>query len=357
MGGHMSVTVKTLQADNGDSILISFMDGGVTRNILIDCGPASAYKKADSDLRKVINLLKNNGEQIDLLVITHIDDDHIAGALCMIADRKFPVSIINKIWFNSGAKIAKLFDDKCNGIRDLRLPNDGIAQISVGQGRFLEKRIQELKLEDPTVIKSGMELTIGNARILILSPNEESLKKLNDKWEVEKEGVTPLRPRGNDNKMTIKELAERKFEEDSSVPNGSSIAFLLEVGGRSFLLLADAHPSVIETALRELGYSEDNKLKIDAIKVAHHGSRRNSNSELYGILDCTHYLISTDGKRHGFPDKEALARIISTNTNKSVLHFNYEIESMKNMFTPEDFETYNFECKYNDTIDFQLSLE
>ncbi|MCD4680800.1 MAG: hypothetical protein K8S00_10475, partial [Bacteroidales bacterium] len=75
--------IKFLQADHGDSILVSFDENNIRRNILIDGGPGTAYKEKDrrtgryiaKTLQKELARLKNNNEKIDLLILTHVDDD------------------------------------------------------------------------------------------------------------------------------------------------------------------------------------------------------------------------------------------------------------------------------------------
>ncbi|HEX9948022.1 MAG TPA: hypothetical protein VGA98_10825, partial [Allosphingosinicella sp.] len=62
---------------------------------------------------------------------------------------------------------------------------------------------------------------------------------------------------------------------------------------------------------------------IDLFKVPHHGSQANVTRELLAALDCTEFLISTDGSRFGHPDEIAIARLITSGPGAKVLHFNY----------------------------------
>jgi hypothetical protein len=82
------------------------------------------------------------------------------------------------------------------------------------------------------------------------------------------------------------------------------------------LLGADAHPGAIETSLRSLGASEASRYKLDCFKVSHHGSKANTSPELLKIIDCTCFAFSTDGSRHGHPDPEAIARILTADSRK-----------------------------------------
>ncbi|MEA3406458.1 MAG: hypothetical protein U9R48_00065 [Chloroflexota bacterium] len=107
--------------------------------------------------------------------------------------------------------------------------------------------------------------------------------------------------------------------------NHSSIALLFEYAGRRVLLAADAYPSVLAEGLKAMGYSARRPLKLDAFKLAHHGSRGSTSGELLNLVDCNRYLISTSGARFDHPDKECLARVIWANRcdPDTTLYFNY----------------------------------
>lgn len=77
----MCINISLLQASYGDSIFIS--KNGY--NILIDGGIAQTYqdfhnrRNPDKPLKLLIDDLKRKEQHIDLLIVTHIDDDHIGG--------------------------------------------------------------------------------------------------------------------------------------------------------------------------------------------------------------------------------------------------------------------------------------
>lgn len=348
----MSLTVNTLQANHGDSILISFTEDKVVRNILIDGGPSVAYKGKQSALRGAINELKTKGISIDLLIITHIDDDHIAGVLSMFGDPAFDTTLVKKVWFNSGSNISELLKTDNDGKREIPLILSGMVLTSVGQGKTLENKLKSLGLDEGEVVRVGSELDLYGSKLTILSPDDVGLKKLNDNWQVEKAGITLMAAGHEDFSKPIEELATKKFDEDDSIPNESSIAFLFQANGIKLLMLGDAHPSVVEASLRSLGYSESKRLKVDAVKIAHHGSRKNTSSSLLGLIDCSKYILSTDGSKHGLPDKESLARIIHSNkSNKTNLYFNYKNDVTNSIFLEVDRDKYDFECHYESVLE------
>jgi hypothetical protein len=171
----------------------------------------------------------------------------------------------------------------------------------------------------------------GGALLTILSPTWEKLRALQSTWdtEVKKAGLDPTTTPPPPQPSTpgfeafgfnINALADWPFDEDQTKPNGTSIAFLLEYEGKTMLLGADAHPSVLIASLKLLEGRED--LVIDLLKVPHHGSRNNVSKELVELVRCRNALFSTNGAHYHHPDKEAVARVIKCSPSGVELVFN-----------------------------------
>ena len=102
------------------------------------------------------------------------------------------------------------------------------------------------------------------------------------------------------------------FGSDSTAPNGSSIAMLLETHGYRLLLTGDAQPDLLAESIRQL--AEDRKelpLRIDAFKLAHHGSQGNITPELLDLIDCDLFLVSSNGDHFQHPDHATIELIAS----------------------------------------------
>lgn len=345
----MAINIKFLQGYNGDCILISFKNTtNSIKNILIDGGTGNTYAKrlkAGELKKEVLSLIEKN-QVIDLLVITHIDDDHIGGVLKMFEDKKLDKSIIKKVWFNSGKSIAKHFNSEGEfEERDIELSIYNNRDASVRQGVNLDVFLSNLGCWDYRLIKKGLIEEIDNCKITVLSPNTNGLRNLHSKWETEKPESLETSSKETDYNLSIRELIENEdlFEEDKSVPNGSSIAFLMEIEDKKLLMLGDAHPSVVAETLQEIGYSADKKLKLDLLKVSHHASKKNTNMELLELIDCDSYVTLTNSLKHGLPDKITFARIIKNNPDSTLL-FNYDI--VNKIFTEEDLNSGKFEAAY-----------
>lgn len=80
--------IRFLNAFNGDSILISFLENDVPRNILIGAF-GNTYKSTSnikSDLYRVIENIRENGQFIDHLILTHFDYDLKESVVCIFID-------------------------------------------------------------------------------------------------------------------------------------------------------------------------------------------------------------------------------------------------------------------------------
>ena len=93
------------------------------------------------------------------------------------------------------------------------------------------------------------------------------------------------------------------------------------------LLTGDAHADVliqsIGQLMRERG-KDGQKLKLDAIKLSHHGSGNATTIPLLQTLDCGRFLVSTHGNLFNHPDREAIARVILHGGKAPTLCFNYK---------------------------------
>lgn len=321
----MTIIVRVLKANHGDCILVSHEGALGVFNILIDGGPSSTFRYGPRQryagaLCIALDDLKEKGQQVDLVILTHIDDDHINGLIKAFEKTNYLRQMAKSIWFNSSRMITRHFNEPEIAENNILLADDS-PQTSVQQGKDLETLLDEIGCVRAPLIMASQAYNKGPFTLKILSPDREQLEKLLHKWPTENEaGLTS--PHSNDYHLSLSDIwAEDKFESDQSVYNGSSIAFLLEADGKKMLFLGDAHDQCVADNLRALGYSEANRLKVDLVKISHHGSQYNTSSEFLSLLDSKRYVISTDGSKHGLPNKRAIARIIKE-TNGTI-YFNF----------------------------------
>lgn len=205
-------------------------------------------------------------------------------------------------------------------------------------------------------------------KVTILSPNIFRLKQLRIKYPPDKdnpfehlelESISDAKfVVQNDYHIPIESFDLNKFKEDDSVENGSSISVLTEYKNKRILWLADAHPSIIVMSLKGIGYSKDNPINCDWVKLTHHGSIGNNSNELYEMIRCDNYLISANGEnRSCLPTKECLVRILMNKKripgSHYKFHFTYDNSLLQSMFAIDGeliFGKLNFSIYYpNDT--------
>jgi len=350
--------IQLLQANYGDAIHLRVREKhNLYRNILIDGGTKDTWtfknkknKTEDGALKKFVEQIRDKKEFIDLLILTHIDDDHIGGVLKWFEDDEQAKDLVKKVWFNSGRLISEYFQQPENEDNLLVIHTEKSLDTSVKQGAVFEDFIEENKMWDRRLIKSGDFIELFGLKFTILSPSEEKLKKLLTKWEKEKPIL--FTSGKSDYKDDLSTLIETdKFKSDDSVPNGSSIAFMVENEDRKILFLGDAHPQPIIDTLRNAGYSTKKPLHADFVKLSHHGSKKNTNNTLLDLIQSDNFMVSTSGGVHGLPDKTCLARIINKKPHVN-LYFNYP-DLAEEIFLEQDFKEFpDFKvCNAQDQIE------
>lgn len=312
----MSFNIKFLKANEGDSFIIKFGKSEKAYNILVDGGTGRVYNEV---LKNEIEIIKKSKQYLDLVIVTHIDDDHIGGILELFSDLKDKLidkkdNIIKEVWFNSELIIKDNIEKLDIDPKPIRLKEERLSRKkSVKQGISLEEYLSSLECWNKQIIEHGIEFKekqIGDGKITVLSPRWKGIVNLHKKWEKEK-GSGKKTGNRTDYEQTLESLVKNQFKEDGSITNKSSISFILEYKSKKILMLGDAHPTDIIASLNELGFNETNPLRIEYVKISHHGSKANTNERLLNIIRCKKFIISCDGSSHGLPNKECLARIIN----------------------------------------------
>ena len=353
--------IKFLQAFNGDAILISFNDGSADRNILIDGGVEQTYysekNNIEGDLLSEIRLIKKRKQVIDLIILTHIDNDHICGLLKWFKLDENAHDLVKNVWFNSGKLIATYFNEPENEDLRVGLKMFTDQRTGVHEAIEFEDYLDKRGIWHKKIIVQGQELEQNGVKIQILSPSEDQLKKLLKEYKTVTGDPAYTTGKEKDWDKNIKDFIEEenkpdfRFRQDGSVKNGSSISFILNFNDKRFLFLADSHPKGIVTQLKKLGYSKNKPLEVELMKVSHHGSKANTNKELLNIIKTDNYVICTDSSGHNHPNKRLLARIMSVNPN-AIFHFNYE--HVRNaLFSAQDRQ--DFKIKARVTKNYRIS--
>ena len=326
MNENQKSKITFLPVTNGDGILLT-IDG---YNILVDGGFSNTYKILKQHL--FVSQIKT----IDLAILTHSDSDHIGGIIPLIKDSNFH---IKNIWFNSYDKLSQMFNSGYkDSTKDISIGNES-NEISFAKAKKLSELLDEQKKDYESIYRDKFENSkycMGELAFTFLSPSKNKLLNLYENWSIEDQKIARKESSAlaKDTK-TIEEYASfiGECKADNSVQNGSSIAFVLTYKKNNYLFLADAHINVVVESLKSLGFSQQNKLHVDFIKLSHHGSNANICQDFLDIVETKKYIISTNGKSHNHPDMETLCFLIVDAKAKGKeieLIFNYPSHVYKN---------------------------
>ena len=188
----------------------------------------------------------------------------------------------------------------------------------------------------------------GGAKITLLGPTTPELKRLRARWASAIRDFTP-----GDAEEAMRRLKERRdyrppaspavfsarqYGADRSPANGSSISFALEYEDVSLLLVGDAHARTLATTLSRLAAQRSvERLRFDAVKLPHHASMGNVNDDWLRLVDCEHWLVSTNGAVFGHPDVETAELIAKSRGDKpTTFYCNYESDTTMRLAASKD---------------------
>jgi len=332
--------VEMLAAQQGDAVWIEYGTRTSVHRVLMDAGtPASA-----AVIRDRIARLPESQRRFDLLVVTHIDTDHIGGVLKLLAERP-PGLTFDDVWFNGWEHIKRAGGSRLGPI-DGEIMSTFLSRLGWPWNAGFDGGPVMVPREGPPPQKRLR----GGLRLTVLSPFERQLSRLRTSWRsvVQAAGLDPLDPerwarllekiarKGLRSsllgaRLDVNALARSVFQSDTAVANGSTIALLAEFEGKSCLISGDAFaPVLVEGIGRLLHERGQSRLRVDAFKVPHHGSRFNVSNDLLKSVVSPEYLFSTSGAIFGHPDDEAIGRVLATAARSTrTLHFNYPAATLK----------------------------
>lgn len=327
-------TLEAVPARYGDCLLLHYGTKDDPGLALIYGGPDQVWKPFLE--KRLAAIQKQRGEKfrIDLLMVSHIDDDHVLGIgeftgawrAAKTAGEKWPYPV-KQAWFNSFERIsnAKNLGAVTASVTastgapslhevdldrpEIKNPNKDEARAglkvlaSVNNGSKVRKDLEALRVPinrgfagdlvrpggGPSVpFKLGPELALH-----VAAPLPKQLEKLQLMF------ARDLKP----------EDALAAYT-DGSVPNLSSIAAIASYKGKTMLLTGDARGDYLIEGLKAEGLlAEGGTLHVDILKMPHHGSDRNVDPAFFTTITADHYVASADGT-FGNPDRPTLEMLI-----------------------------------------------
>lgn len=356
----MSMEINLFQAGKGDCILVRCGMGVKKVNILIDSGLKRDY------FLKALGRIAENDEKIDVLILTHDDNDHIKGASDLL--RKLYREENNKksagisSFFDAGVP-EKTYKNLFEGLTEDRVlfnfgGNGTETLLGVRDAKELFENFREMDIQNLKFVFSDMDEIPGvpypnllqlrweNAgqdiqskvirhpnqkelesegerlEVVILSPGRQALVKyIQHAWEKLQEkdvlakggGKKPQSEWDRSVQYWLLNLENYANKSKTSYVNQASIAFLLIYEGRCGLFAGDASPEEMIKAGRK--YLERKQIyqdymEVDFIKLPHHGSSHNVNRAFFEFFRTKTFFVTTEGDvQYKHPGKVMLALI------------------------------------------------
>ncbi|WP_152392113.1 DNA internalization-related competence protein ComEC/Rec2 [Paenibacillus guangzhouensis] len=249
--------VQFIDVGQGDSILIRTPSGKI---MLIDGGgtvrfnkPADRWKARQDPYevgrKTLVPLLKQRGvQQIDVLIMTHEDQDHAGGLQAVIEEIPVHAFVFNGT-LKENQPISKLFR----------------TAIALGIPLYAAGEPASLRMDDET-------------SLTFLSPSATFM-----------------------NNARITKMDEQ---------NDASVAFLLHIKQSTFLFTGDMGVNVEQEILDRLGLEQGGSQRIDVLKVAHHGSKTSSSDAWLQFWRPQAAVISVGEKNlYGHPSPIVMERL------------------------------------------------
>jgi hypothetical protein len=348
----MIFSLDVRRARKGDCLIVHYGTKDDPGLVLIDGGPAQVYgphlKPRLAQIRQERDLGDNESLPVDLMMVSHIDDDHINGILELTkelvsaqdAGEPLPLKV-RSFWHNTFDDIignnpkelvasvkASFGPASLAGEPDTEGLDPAAARVlsSVDQGFRLRDDARKLKLrlnpqfggrlvmaqKEQVDMGRGLKITVAGP----MQPELIALQKAHDDFLKKKEK---------------KEKAATASFTDTSAPNLSSLVLVAEVGKRRILLTGDARGDKILEGLEQVGLlKKDGKSKthVDILKMPHHGSDRNMDPIFFRRVTADHYVFSGNGE-HGNPERETLQMLLDESGGRDfTIHLTYPVEEV-----------------------------
>lgn len=363
----MRLTV--FQAGKGDCLLLTGRDG---TNVLVDGGMRDDYR---THVAGALGRLGEEGQRLELVYVSHIDQDHISGVLQLLddvvawrvfdfqqsrgnsrfaqPDRPRPPAIAN-VWYNgfreqvrdNAGEIEELLAAKASVLaashdaedRD-RAPAHSELAASIPEGLELSRRIGPEQLGIPlnkqfrgrlALVREGARpVRLGGMTFSVIGPFSRDLDALRGKWDTwlreHREQLANLRRRmardagrlasgdvASLNAPLALAAGELGNRARVTVPNLASLMLHVKEGRRAMLLTGDGHAREILKGLEKTGkLDRDGRIHVDVLKVQHHGAEHNTDPAFLERVSADTYVFCGNGE-HENPDLRVVRAVIDS---------------------------------------------
>lgn len=309
--------VRVIQAEFGDSFILEYGTAANPRFLLVDGGPPTTF---DHHLERELESIAAAGGRLDLVMLSHVDNDHVVGLLDLLARLRSdeangtpPLIAVDGVWHNSFSRTIDV-----NGTLEPRLRAAAMQAAAVqtqstvngiGEGNGLRTAAKALSLplnpgfaNDLVCVDDNPQpVVLGNLTLKIVGPTRANLEELKTQWGKWLENHEDAVASGDPFVMA---------NSDRSIPNLSSIMVLAEADGKRMLCTGDGRSDHLLQGLGQAGLLDGGGgCHVDLLKVPHHGSDRNATRTFFRKVTADTYLISANG-HDGNPDTATLIWIV-----------------------------------------------
>ena len=253
-------------AGKGECIRLHFAQ---THNLFIDSG----VTRFAQTFCRICDEINESNEQLDALILTHVDNDHIGGLLTNLRNPSYQFPF-DEVWMNHG-----------------ELEAMGDIPLSVRQNDEVYARLLERGIIVKTMLANDCKQVAG-AQIRTFWPQSPF------EYSKDQEQQDILLAHRNDYYSSLSSLAMNPIDShDTSLNNRNSIVFTFRYDNRAILFTGDAWA---EDVMRAEGI-------YDLIKLPHHGSVKNISEDYSSAIRSNNFLVCADGSDH--PDKQTIAKL------------------------------------------------
>ncbi|MEM6381991.1 MAG: MBL fold metallo-hydrolase [Pseudomonadota bacterium] len=366
--------VRAFEGNSGDSVLLTSTSG---KNILVDGGLVKrqfgTVLSYQFNVAPELAKMRDQGERLDLICVSHVDQDHIGGILAMLNDEfdwrvhdhqvaqnlnpAEPEGLrapeIDGIWHNAFqeqvgqnrgdlevALLSAASNALASGGGPLSHGRDLYSQLanSLKEAAQVSRRIGAKQLDIPLNEEFGGKLVrrhsrsvpieLGDLTLTVLGPTTERLTELREKWnkwltssDTRHQIRDVRRDAERDEQLLLREGVRALLglsglgpevgdRDDVTVQNVSSIVMIVEEDGKRVLFTGDARDDHIHEDLMATGFTDgDDHVHVDLLKVQHHGSENNFSLGFAQKVTADHYLFCGNGGHHN-PDRRVVRELL-----------------------------------------------
>src|SRR5450759_2068792 len=161
-----------LPAQQGDALLIEYGDPAQLHRVVIDAGTPPSYES----VKQRLGLLDGGHPHLELLIVSHIDTDHIGGILKLFDDSTLDVQI-DDVWFNSWEHLPDHRRNRLGPVDDEILSTQ-LRERKVAWNHAFETKAVSVPETGPLPTRT----LPGGLALTLLSPGAPQLSGLRKEW-------------------------------------------------------------------------------------------------------------------------------------------------------------------------------